>query len=108
MVLCVARGGFPTILEEDMVAADAKLTEIEADTHKVFSQVGSTRMSTAAGNIVDTLKRVGPTKRSILFRRHFFRTMSSEEFEIALKSVQSAGLIKFGGDANDWLISLKE
>jgi energy-coupling factor transporter ATP-binding protein EcfA2 len=108
MVLCVARDGFPTITEEDMILADAKLTEIEADAHKVFSQVGSTRMSTAAGNIVDTLRRVGPTKRSDLFRRYFFRMMSSEEFEIAMKSVQSAGLVKFGGSSADWVISLKE
>lgn len=108
MVLCVARGGWPIITAEDLQLAAEKMVELEPDVRMIFSKVGRTRLSTVAATIVDTLKKTGPMKRSALFLRFFFQTMSSEEFEIALRSVQQSGQISMSGSLDDMLISLKD
>lgn len=108
MVLCVARGGWPTITADDMKLADEKLRELEPDVKTIFGKVGRTRLSTVAAHIVEALKSSGPIKRSALYMRFFFQTMSSEEFDIALTSVKQAGLIQMSGPLDDMLIKLKD
>lgn len=108
MVLCVSRGGWPNIDVQDLQEADRRLRDLEPDARFIFSRMGRTRMSTAASRIVEVLRRVGPIKKSVLFRKHFFQWMSSEEFEIALKSVRDAGMIHMTGPLEDQLITLKE
>lgn len=107
MVLCVSRGGFPHITLDDMKMAAEKIKEIEPDVRTIFSAVGKSRISTAAGTILEVVSK-GEIQASVLFFRHFFRTMSSEEFDIALKSVQKTGLITLTGNLSDPMLRMKE
>lgn len=108
MVLCVAREGFPTITKDDLELADHYMQELEPDVKLIFGKVGRTRLSTVACDIVEILRKLGPTKKSELYKRHFFRRMSSEEFEIAYNSVKQAKLLNVSGPMDDLLISVKE
>lgn len=107
MVICVSRGGFPNISVDDMKMADCHLNELEPDVREIFGHVGRTRMSNASCEIVEVLQKEKELRQADLFKRYFFRTMSGEEFEIALKSVKLAGVITITGPLDNPLISLK-
>lgn len=106
MILSVSRGNFPKIDKQEMMDADALLTELEADVDLVFGHVGQSPITSAAREVVSILARNGPMKRKDLYRGYFFRTMKSGDFEEAIKSAKASGLIEEGGDLSNPTVAL--
>lgn len=108
MVLCVSRGGFPHIEVEDMIRADEAIKSLEPDVKEVFGRVGQTRIATAAGELVEVMRKLRKVSKSALFRRFFFQNMSTEEFDLAVDSAKAAGYIVFVSAGIDPVIEFKE
>lgn len=99
MVLSAARGKFPWIGVQELQEAEKQLDGIEDDTKKVFGYVGQNRVARTAREIVEAVERFGSIEKRVLYRKYFFRTMSSSEFEDAVKSAVQAELIFEADDA---------
>ncbi len=93
MVISASRGLFPWIGVPELQEAERQLDGIEEDTKKVFGYVGQNRIARTAREIVEAVELHGQIERRLLYRRHFFRTMSSGEFDDAVKSAIQAELI---------------
>jgi hypothetical protein len=93
MVISASRGKFPWIGIPELEEAERQLDGIEEDTKKVFGYVGQNRVARTAREIVEAVERFGQIERRILYRKYFFRTMSSGEFDDAVKSAIQAELI---------------
>lgn len=106
MVLSAARGKFPVIDVQEMVDADAMLKDLAGDVEKVFSFVGGNEVTNASNKLVDTLHRVGKMRRSTLYRAGFMKNMKAADFEEALKSAKTAGLITYDPTQSDPMIAL--
>lgn len=105
MVLSVSRGKFPVIDAQEMIDADAMLTDLEPDVAKVFGYVGQSPISSVAREIIEVLVRGGPMKRSDLYRRFFFRTTRLTDFDEAMKGAVASRLVRETGDMTNPLVS---
>lgn len=109
MVISAARGNFPVIDVAELQEAERQLDGIEEDTKKVFGYVGQNRVARTAREIVEAVELCGQVERRALYRRQFFRTMSSNEFDEAVKSAIQAELIyETDGVANPMLCVRKQ
>lgn len=107
MILCVARGDFPLIKPEHLIEADARLTALDPDIRTIFGFVGQTRMSQAASEMWEIVRKTGAIKKKDVYRKYFFRTMDSTEFETALKSIVASGYVELVGPLDDLTIRAK-
>lgn len=108
MVISASRGHFPLIDVGDLQEAERQLDGIEEDTKKVFGYVGQNRVARTAREIVEAVELLGQVERRALYRRQFFRTMSSGEFDDAVKSAIQAELIyETDGTVNPMLCTRK-
>lgn len=108
MVISVSRGDFPAITAAHLAEADIKLHEIDPDIKTIFGFVGQTRMSQAASELLEVLRKVKQVRKIELFRRYFFRTMDEKEFEVAINSVRAAGYVKMTGPLDDPVVCLNK
>lgn len=106
MVLSVSRGHWPVIDVQEMMDANALLTDLEGDVAKVFGHVGQSPITAAARELVSIVARTGAMKRKDLYRMYFFRTMKSTEFDQAVDSAKASGLIAEGGAQSDTTLTL--
>jgi hypothetical protein len=93
MVISAARYKLPLVDVAEMEEAERQLSALDVDTQKVFGYVGQNRVTTAAREIVEAVEKFGAIERRMLYRRQFFRTMSSNEFNEAIQSALQAELI---------------
>lgn len=93
MVVCAARLGFPTVEVSDMEEASRQLDAVDAGMSKVFGYVGQSKVTQASREIVEAVTRLGTVERRQLYRQQFFRTMTSGEFDEAVKSAIQAEFI---------------
>lgn len=93
MVISAARFKFPVVDVPEMEEAELQLSALDADTRKVFGYVGQNKVTAAAREIVEAVEKFGAIERRVLYRKQFFRTMSSGEFNEAVQSALQAELI---------------
>lgn len=93
MIISAAKLQFPVVSLENMLEAEKHLLALDADTRKVFGYVGQSKQTSAAREIVEYLVRNGTVEKRELYRTHFFRTMTSEEYDQAINSAVNAELI---------------
>lgn len=98
MVISASRGDFPRIDVEHLEEADRMLQEIGLSIPTVFDRVGQGSVSKLAGEVLDRLVKEGSMTKKELYKRYFFKKVSSGEFDEALKSVKASGMVKEGGD----------
>lgn len=106
MVISAARGKFPVIDVDELREADARLRELEMDVQRVFGYVGQSPGSKTANELVQVLAKTGSMNKKVLYRKFFFRTTSSVEFEEAVKSAKASGLVQELGEITDPVIGL--
>lgn len=107
MVIAASQGSAPVVDKCHLEEAEFRLNELDKDVRHIFGFVGQTRMSSAAAEILEIFERTGrnPIRRSELFGRYFLRRMTSDEFDVALKSVQRAGHVRIEGQLDgDFLV----
>ena len=107
MVISAARGKFPTIDVEEMIEADYRIKSLEEDVSQIYGFIGQTESSKIAGDLVETLTKVGPIEKKELYRRYFFRSMGSADFDAALKSALASGLVVETGSVAKPIIELR-
>jgi hypothetical protein len=107
MVICASKGKFPVISVAEMEEADFKLGQLEEDVRNIFGFVGQSNISKTAREIIEVLTRTGPVLKREMFRRYFFRTMSSKEFDEAMTSAIESGTVIVSGSLNDAVVSLR-
>ena len=107
MVICAAKGRFPVISVEEMEEADYRLGQLEEDVRSIFGFVGQSNISKTAREIIEVLVRVGAISKREMFKRYFFRTMSSKEFDEAMTSAIESGMVLVNGALNDAVVSLR-
>src|SRR6266404_658712 len=93
MAICAAQYMFPTVNITHMESANTQLTALDVDTRKIFGYVGQSKLTTASREIVEAVERAGTIERRELYRKKFFRTLSSGEFDEAVRSAIQAELI---------------
>lgn len=106
MVIAASKGKFPVIDVEELQEADARLRELGGNVEEVFGSVGQSATSKLAKDLLEALSRNGTMTKKDLYRRFFFRTVSSHEFDEALKSVRASGLVKEGGDMTNPMLEV--
>lgn len=104
MVISASKGKFPVIDVEELVEAETALNSVQGDIQQVFGNVGQSNSSKLAKNIIDVLVREGEQTKKVLYKKHFFRTVSIGQFNEALDSVKAGGLVKEFGNINDPLL----
>lgn len=92
MVLAAAQRDVRVIEADDLVAADAIITSIEATMPLVFADIGKTPESRGAAELVGVVRSHGKITDKDLFHQ-LFRTMSYREFQTAATSAIQAGLV---------------
>lgn len=107
MVISAAKSKFPIIDVEEMIEADYHIQQLEEDTKRIFGFVGQTATSRTAREIIETIERSGEMCKKDLFKKYFFRTMSSTEFEESLKSVIVSGQMELTGPIDNLTIRMK-
>ncbi len=93
MVISASKGKFPIIDVEELEEADKQLSLLDNDAKKIFGYVGQNKISRTAREIVEEVEKHDHVEKRALYRKVFFRTMSSSEFEDAVKSAIQADLI---------------
>lgn len=93
MVISAARYKFPVVDVPEMEEAERQLSALDEDTRKVFGYVGQNKITAAAREIVEAVEKYGTIERRVLYRKQFFRTMTSGEFNEAVQSALQAELI---------------
>lgn len=93
MVISASRFEFPTVTREHLEEAAQQLAALEGDTGNVFGYVGQSKVTQAAREIVEAVKKGGAIEKRLLYQRQFFRTMSIGEFNEAVQSAIHAELI---------------
>lgn len=107
MVISASRGKFPVIDVPEMIEADVHIQSLEEDVAKIYGFIGQSPTSRVAGDLVETLARVGPIEKKELYRRYFFRSMGSADFDAALKSAIASGLVVETGSVAKPIIELR-
>jgi hypothetical protein len=97
MVISAAKGHFPVVDVHHMIEADRKLASLEKAS-TVFGRVGQTPQSKLAMDVLEILTKHGKMTKRELYAKFFFRTVSANVFEEALKSVKAGGLVRELGD----------
>ncbi len=103
MVVCSAsRGSDLKINSEDFHSAMGHLLEVEKNMAKTFGGLGKSRISDESNIVIEYIKKVGTTTRSILMR-HFYRdidaaTLASIEMQMSQMRLVSIKLIPETGD----------
>jgi hypothetical protein len=109
MVISAAKQKFPVVDIEALQIADQQLCALDADTRKIFGYVGQSKTTNAAREIVEEVEKRGAVERRELYRKKFFRTMSSGEFDEAVKSaIQAELILESDGVAKPVLMARKE
>lgn len=93
MVICAANFEFPNVTLEHMMEANVQLSALDIDTRKVFSYVGQSRLTAASREIVDYVTKHGPVEKRKLYQTRFFRSLTSSEYDEAIRSAVQAELI---------------
>lgn len=106
MVISVSRGEFPVIDVHHLREADLKLSELEGNISKVFGRLGQTPQSKLAQDMLDVLVKNGSMTKRELYAKFFFRTVSSADFDTALKSLKAGGMVKEVGDLTNPLLEV--
>lgn len=106
MVLSASQGDFPTIDAHHLAEADARLRDLDGDVKQIFGFIGQSKSSGASREIVEILGRGWMRKRD-LYKKHFFRIMSDNEFEEALNSTVAAGLVQISGAMDNLIVELR-
>jgi hypothetical protein len=107
MVICASKGRFPVISVAEMEEADFRLGQLEEDVRSIFGFVGQSNISKTAREIIEVLVRTGAVSKREMFKRYFFRTMSSKEFDEAMTSAIESGTVIVSGALNDAVVSLR-
>ena len=109
MVIAASRGTLPTITVEHMQTALAWLQDVEEDVKRVLGVIGQSKLTNAAREIVTAVERAGSSgiERRMLYRKQFFRSMTSDEFNIAITCAVQAELIIEVGDITKPLLIAK-
>lgn len=94
MIIAAARGDFPTLGGEHLEEAHRQLQIVEPGMAKVYRSVGSSGLPKTSQEIIDVLTKTGPMTRREVFREHFFRKMSNQDFLDAVASLEAAGIVK--------------
>lgn len=108
MVLSASKSKFPTIDVDDMIEADYHIQQLSEDVAQVYGFIGQTETSKIATDLVSIIEKVGPMEKKELYRRYFFRSMGSGDFDAALNSAKASGLIVESGDVNKPRIELRK
>lgn len=106
MVISAARGRFPVIDVEEMMEADRRLSLLSGNAETIFGSVGQTPQSKLAKDILDVLVKNGSMEKRKMFAKFFFRTVSWNSFEDAIKSARQGGLLKEVGDLTNPILEL--
>ncbi len=93
MVLAASQRAELIIEKEDLIRASDKLTEMEKNLPLVFGQMNREQEVMIAADMLDLIRTTGRIQRHILYREHFFRTISFDTFEKVLRTLQASGLI---------------
>lgn len=93
MVIAASRGSYPVIELEHMLEAKARLEELDEDMGVVLGFVGQSKVTQAAREIVEAVKKGGGIEKRMLYQKKFFRTMTIGEFNEAVQSAIHAELI---------------
>lgn len=107
MVISASKGVFPVIDLATLEEAEFHLNQLDEDVRSIFGFVGQSSVSKTAREIIEALTRAGPQNKRDLFKRYFFRTMSSTEFDEALKSAVASGIVELVGALESPLVTLK-
>lgn len=106
MVISSARNKFPVIDVAELELASSKLSEVDEDVRQIFSYVGQSSTSKSAKELLEVLAKHGSMTRKELYRRFFFRTISSTDFELAMQSAKAGGLVRESGDLSNPMLEL--
>lgn len=95
MVISAARGDFPHITRQHLIAADAALATVEPGIRRILGVIGNTNITRASREIVEAMELEGKavSKRE-LYGKYFFRRLSMREFEEALNGAVGAGYVE--------------
>lgn len=108
MVISASRGEFPTITVEHMIEADYHIKSLSEDVAQIYGFIGQTETSKIAGDLVSTVAKIGPIDKKDLYRRYFFRSMGSKDFDAALLSAKESGLVVETGNVSNPMIELRK
>lgn len=106
IVISAARGKFPIIDVEELIEADARLKELDEDVRQIFGYVGQSPTSKTAQELLEALVKHGTMTKRELYKRFFFRTISSTDFEEALSSAKASGALRESGDLSNPVLEL--
>jgi hypothetical protein len=93
MVLAASRHEDMTIDLEDLVAAEAVVTDLEEQMPLVFSRVTDSRDARYSAAVVTACRQAGRATKESIWRR-LFTCMSKQEFDLALQGAIMAGYVR--------------
>ena len=95
MIISAAQRDDLTIDVPDLEVANAVVSGLESDMAKVFDRIGKTDDTRRASDLVTYCRLAGPSglDHQALYV-HCYRTMSYDDFALALKSAVAAGLVE--------------
>ena len=93
MVLAASQRNELVIEKMDLIRAKEKLDEMEKYLPLVFGQMNREQEVMIAADMLDQIRSTGRVSRLVLYREHFFKTISFDTFEKVLRTLQASGLI---------------
>jgi hypothetical protein len=93
MVLSASRGDGLFISAETLALANALISALEVDMPKVFERIGTSPESRGAAQLVSIVRAHGTIESAALYRE-LFRTLSHNDFTVALTSAIQAGHVE--------------
>lgn len=108
MVISASRSALPVIELSHLIEAKKQLDALDGDARKVLGVVGQTKITAATHQIVEAVRHAGFVERRKLFCRRFMQSMSSGEFDEAVKSAIQAELIYETDAAINPILAIRE
>jgi hypothetical protein len=102
MILSASQGNTLLIEPHHLQHAEAMLSSIEPDMHKVFARIGKSEVTKATAEILDRLDGY-PIPKETLFRR-MMHSVTIREFDEALAGVCASGMARIVYRENEVLV----
>jgi len=106
MVISASRRDDLVLDSEVLSFANDLITTLETDMPKVFEKIGTSEESRGASQLVSIVRGLGTVEQGALYRQ-LFRTLSFDDFTIALKSAIAAGHVSVWNEGNQTVIKAK-
>jgi hypothetical protein len=100
MVISASQSSSLIIEQHHLEFSEKMVTALELDMPQVFERIGQNDQTRGMGELVDIVRRNNKMTQSELYRT-LFRTMSYQDFELALKSAIAARHISLSREPNN-------